>query len=158
MTDKMTDEAGSKPLENAQHEMFSRAYAKRPNATEAAKQAGYSEKTAYSQGSRLLKDVEIQERISILQCEALEAAELTPNDIKRMLLEDRSFATAKGQCGPRTRATELLGKTFALFTDKFETTEAQKMDMGDLVKALAGDEDFCRLFDAARQNKESPTR
>jgi len=33
------------------------------NATEAAKRAGYSERTAYSQGSRLLKDVEVQKAI-----------------------------------------------------------------------------------------------
>lgn len=34
------------------------------NATEAAKRAGYSERTAYSQGSRLLKDVEVKAIIS----------------------------------------------------------------------------------------------
>lgn len=34
------------------------------NATQAAIAAGYSEKTAYSQGSRLLKDVEIQQYLN----------------------------------------------------------------------------------------------
>ncbi|MFR5472136.1 MAG: terminase small subunit [Romboutsia sp.] len=34
------------------------------NATESAKKAGYSEKTAYSSGQRLLKRVEIKEYIS----------------------------------------------------------------------------------------------
>lgn len=34
------------------------------NAAQAAKRAGYSEKTAYSQGSRLLRDVKISEAIS----------------------------------------------------------------------------------------------
>ena len=33
------------------------------NATQAAIRAGYSEKTAYSMGSRLLKNVEIQARL-----------------------------------------------------------------------------------------------
>lgn len=36
------------------------------NATKAAKEAGYSEKTAYSQGQRLLKKVEVQEYIKFL--------------------------------------------------------------------------------------------
>jgi len=35
------------------------------NATEAAKRAGYSEKTAYSIGQRLLKDVEVAKEIDI---------------------------------------------------------------------------------------------
>jgi phage terminase small subunit len=43
-----------------QHQTFADAYLRTFNATKAAKEAGYSEKTAYSQGSRLLKDVEIQ--------------------------------------------------------------------------------------------------
>lgn len=33
------------------------------NATEAAKRAGYAESTAYSQGSRLLKDVEVKDEV-----------------------------------------------------------------------------------------------
>jgi phage terminase small subunit len=42
---------------------FIREYLKSYNATQAAKTAGYSEKTAYSQGARLLKNVEIQRAI-----------------------------------------------------------------------------------------------
>lgn len=37
------------------------------NATQAAISAGYSEKTAYSQGSRLLKAVEVQQYLNITQ-------------------------------------------------------------------------------------------
>jgi phage terminase small subunit len=37
------------------------------NATQAAINAGYSRKTAYSQGSRLLKDVEVRESIDRLK-------------------------------------------------------------------------------------------
>src|SRR5690606_33384313 len=45
---------------------FVEAYmgAARGNATEAARLAGYSPKTAYAQGSRLLKDAEIQAAIA----------------------------------------------------------------------------------------------
>lgn len=45
-------------------EIFVREYLKNGfNATQAAKKAGYSEKTAYSQGQRLLKKVEIKEEL-----------------------------------------------------------------------------------------------
>ncbi|WP_300562976.1 terminase small subunit [Companilactobacillus sp.] len=43
---------------------FVEEYLKDLNATKAAERAGYSAKTAYSQGQRLLKDVEIQELIT----------------------------------------------------------------------------------------------
>lgn len=44
-------------------ERFCQEYAKLGNATQSAIEAGYSQKTAYSAGQRLLKNVEVQERI-----------------------------------------------------------------------------------------------
>ena len=45
---------------NPKNALFVEHYLQCWNATEAAKRAGYSEKTAYSQGSRLLKNAEIK--------------------------------------------------------------------------------------------------
>lgn len=50
-------------------ERFCQEYSKLGNATQSAINAGYSEKTAYSCGQRLLKDAEIQTRIRELQGE-----------------------------------------------------------------------------------------
>ena len=51
-------------LDNAQHEAFCQRYRLSFNATQAATEAGYSSKTARSQtGSRLLTNVDIQERL-----------------------------------------------------------------------------------------------
>lgn len=47
------------------------------NATEAAKRAGYSEKTAYSQGQRLLKNAEVAAQISEAQQERGEKTGVT---------------------------------------------------------------------------------
>lgn len=47
-------------------ERFCQEYSKLGNATQSAINAGYSEKTAYSAGQRLLKDVEIKARIQEL--------------------------------------------------------------------------------------------
>jgi phage terminase small subunit len=52
---------------NRQHEEFAVAYAGHLNATRAAKEAGYSEKTAYSSGGRLLKRVEVVARVKALR-------------------------------------------------------------------------------------------
>lgn len=46
-----------------QQEQFIVAYVAKPNATQAAISAGYSEKSAYSQGARLLKHAEIAAEI-----------------------------------------------------------------------------------------------
>ena len=45
---------------------FCLAYARDDNATQAAIEAGYSERTEYSQGQRLLKNVEVQEYLQQL--------------------------------------------------------------------------------------------
>ncbi len=47
------------------------------NATAAAKRAGYSEKTAYSMGQRLLKKVEIQKAVQDRQAELKDKLEIT---------------------------------------------------------------------------------
>lgn len=49
---------------------FCEYYVELANATEAAKRAGYSEKTAYSQGQRMLKNVEIQKYVNELAVNA----------------------------------------------------------------------------------------
>lgn len=57
--------------------MFCRYYIIDLNATRAAKKAGYKKTTAYSQGQRLLKDVEILDYIKSLQAPAVEKLEIT---------------------------------------------------------------------------------
>lgn len=66
---------------NVRQEKFCLEYAKCGNATEAAKIAGYAEKTAYSQGQRLLKNVEVKNRLQEL-AKIAEDAKIA--DIKEM--------------------------------------------------------------------------
>ena len=62
---------------NQKQERFVIEYLKSFNATQAAIEAGYSANTAYSQGSRLLKDVEISAAIEAFMREnAMSAAEV----------------------------------------------------------------------------------
>lgn len=54
---------------NYKQELFCKTYVETKNATKAAMIAGYSGRTAHSQGARLLKNVEIKKRINELIAE-----------------------------------------------------------------------------------------
>ncbi len=116
---------------------FAEAYTALGNATEAAKRAGYSEKTAYAQGSRLLKHADVSARITELQADAAARAEIEIDDVIDMLLASYKDVKAAGQHGPAVRAVELLGKTLRMFTDKISFSEEQGASDDDLIEALA---------------------
>ncbi|MDR1454753.1 MAG: terminase small subunit [Tannerella sp.] len=61
----------------AKEEKFCYEYTLYLNATKAAINAGYSEKTAYAAGSRLLKNVKVQEHIKHLRENLAETAEIS---------------------------------------------------------------------------------
>ena len=72
-------------LEDPKHEKFAQEYCVDFNATQAAIRAGYSKKTAYSQGSRLLKKVEVQKRVGELAGKAGYDREVDAARIKQEL-------------------------------------------------------------------------
>ena len=111
------------------------------NATQAAIRAGYKEKTAYSQGQRMLKNVEIKTYIeeqlewlhnkktadaqevieyltSVLRGES-EGEELV-NEFQVDGISKAVNVKKKPSEKDKLRAAELLGKRFGIFTDKIE--------------------------------------
>lgn len=74
----------------AQQEAFCQAYVAdlKRNATRAAIAANYSEKTAYSQASRLLKSVEVKARIRELEREALAEAGFEGDVLKATVMRE----------------------------------------------------------------------
>lgn len=122
------------------------------NATQAAIRSGYSLRTAYSHGQRLLKNVEIQKAISEIREERQRESILTILDIEQFLSE-----TIKGEheeevvamigdgegvshaeivkkqvsMKDRLKAAELLGKRYGLFTDKQQVTVQVPIFEGD---------------------------
>ena len=113
------------------------------NATQAAIRAGYSEKTAYSQGQRLLKKVEIKtyidEKLSEISSQkTAEAQEVMEYLTAVMRGKSESEIVVVEGCGDgcsearrikkapdekdRLKAAELLGKRYGLFTDKLNVT------------------------------------
>ena len=103
---------------------FVAAYVAEPNATKAAIAAGYSEKTAYSAGPRLLARVDIQQalqhanvtaaqRVQAAQDEAVGTAEW----IIRNAAETHREARENGQYGPAVTALGLIAKRLPEFKD-----------------------------------------
>lgn len=126
------------------------------NATQAAQRAGYSKKTAYSIGCKLLMKDEIQAYIkermdsknaSLIasQDEVLEyltsvlrgnsqAEVVVVENVGDFMSEARRLQKAPDE-KERLRAAELLGKRYGLYTEKIEadmdTTLNIKIDYGD---------------------------
>ncbi len=92
------------------------------NATQAAITAGYSEKTAGSQGERLLRNVEIAQTIKGKaegQCRKLD---ITAEYVLNTIRESIEKARADEDNAMVFRGAELLGKYLKLFTDKVEAS------------------------------------
>jgi phage terminase small subunit len=120
------------------NERFAIEYLVDANATQAAIRAGYSEKTAYSQGQRLLKNVEVQNYIQE-HMKAIEDARIATADEVIKYLTSVLRGESEGEeivvegCGDgvsearvimkapsekdKLKAAELLGKRYGLFKD-----------------------------------------
>lgn len=126
---------------NNRQQLFCEEYLKDLNATKAAIRAGYSEKTAYSQGQRLLKNVEIKNRLKEIREKIQDENIATIKDIEEFLslslngeMEEEVISVVaeiegsskvvktKKQISLRDRikAAELLGKRYGLWTDKVD--------------------------------------
>lgn len=90
------------------------------NATQAAIRTGYSEKTAYSQGQRLLKNVEVAKLLSERAANNSEKLDLSAERVLRGLFEEATRLGEGSSHGARVSAWGLLGKYHSLFTDKIE--------------------------------------
>lgn len=102
---------------------FVREYLVDLNATQAALRAGYSAKTAYSQGQRLLKNVEVAEAIQRVMDERSERTEITADYVLTGIRDVTERCAKQGEeFNPPSalKGYELLGKHLKLFTDKHE--------------------------------------
>ena len=69
-------------LPNKKHEKFCTEYVKDMNATQAAIRAGYSENTASAQGSRLLNNVNVKQRVAELREDYLDENIMTAKQVE----------------------------------------------------------------------------
>lgn len=110
---------------NAQQERFCREYLIDYNATEAATRAGYSNKTAASQGWRLLRNAKVLARVRELQAEQAERLAMTSDWV---MLELRD-------CYQRCRQREPV-MAFNPSTRQMEETGEWMFDSKGALKAM----------------------
>lgn len=105
--------------------IFAEEWLKTTNATQSAIKAGYSERTAYSAGSRLLKKVDVKQYIDERLVEMKENS-IADTDEVMQFLSSTMRGDIPDQFGldpalnDRIKAAELIGKRYKLFTDKQE--------------------------------------
>lgn len=97
---------------------FVREYLVDLNATQAAIRAGYSERTAYSVGQRLLKNVEIQRAVAAAQAKRARRVEIKAEDVLRGVIEVTTQARDSGDLKTALKGYELQGKHLGMWTEK----------------------------------------
>jgi len=132
--------AGWEPL-SEKHEKFAQAYVVYRNATEAAKVAGYSARSAANQGCRLANDQRIKERI-----EELEKELETKIDVISEI--EQQYVAAKNNNNSNTalKALELLSK---VNTKQEEVVPSSVHELeADIIKYLEilGEERATKIF------------
>lgn len=126
---------------NEKQKQFYKEYIIDTNATQSAIRAGYSKKTAYSQGQRLLKNVEGQKYLAELMAEKeskliadqdevlkyltsvlrgeSKSEEIVVEGIGDGMSEARTIDKAPSE-KDKLKAAELLGKRYGLYTEKID--------------------------------------
>ena len=117
--------------------VFAEEWLKTTNATQSAIKAGYSARTAYSAGNRLLKKVDVRQYIDERLAEMKESIIADTNEVMQFL-----SSTMRGDIpdqfgldpalNDRIKAAELLGKRYKMFTDKQEISGAD----GEPIKVI----------------------
>ena len=108
---------------------FAEEWLKTTNATQSAIKAGYSARTAYSAGNRLLKKVDVKQYIDERLAEMKENS-IADTDEVMQFLSSTMRGDIPDQFGldpalnDRIKAAELLGKRYKMFTDKQEISGA----------------------------------
>ena len=101
---------------NQRRQAFCEAYLASGNATEAAREAGYSPRSARSQGQRLLTFADIQEYLAARNQEISAASTAQGEEIRQFWTATMRDQGAK--TGDRLKASELLAKTYGAFLDR----------------------------------------
>ena len=119
--------------------IFADEYIKTTNATQSAIKAGYSEKTASSKGSQLLRKVKVRQYIDEVMDKRSKNTIATADEVLQYLSrvmngEEKDAFGLDVSVADRTKAAELLGKRHMLFTDKVKLDADIEIDISDRMK------------------------
>lgn len=110
--------------------LFCELYLTNGNATKSASLAGYSEKTAHAQGSRLLKNPKITKYLNILRKEKAISTDIQPEHVIAMIANLANPASGTNH-STQLKALELLAKYFGLLVEKREVTTETTVNVHD---------------------------
>ena len=119
--------------------IFADEYIKTTNATQSAIKAGYSEKSASSKGSQLLRKVKVRKYIDGVMEKRSKNTIATADEVLEYLTkvmngEEKDAFGLDTSITDRTKAAELLGKRHMLFTDKVKLDAEIEIDISDRMK------------------------
>lgn len=103
---------------NPRREAFVAAYLRNPNATDAARQAGYAKPE--QEGHRLLKNAEIASRVAARVAQVAMSADDVLAELAAVGRLPNAQVLAHKELSSKVRALELIGKYHRLFTEKVE--------------------------------------
>ena len=115
---------------NEKPELFVQHYILTRNASEAARLAGYSEKSARNQGSRLLQEEAIQQRIYDAEQEMT-----TDVDVISELENQYSYAKGHGHTNSAIKALEILSRVRGNKTNDEDILNVKKI-VSDIQEAM----------------------
>ena len=116
----------SDPLSPKQ-EVFAKEYAIDRNGKQAAVRAGYSEKSAQMQSSRLLSKAKVKNVIEADQAKHAERCAVTIESLAEELSADRDMARRLEQPSPAITATMSIAKLYGLEVNKNQTETSGEM-------------------------------
>lgn len=121
----------------SKQQAFVREYLVTLNASDAARKAGYSAKTAAAIGNENIKKPEIQYAIDIGKLIRAEKTETSAQWVIRELAKNHYMATERGELAHSNRALELIGKHHKTFTDRVEIFDPDRLDDDEIDTRLA---------------------
>lgn len=122
---------------NERQKRFAEYYAQSGNAAQSAVKAGYSDKYANTNASKLLKKTTIQEYIRELSEKAQDERIMTAKERQALLSDiakDDDNATSD-----RIKAVDTLNKMTGEYTVKVDTTVKTSAKLADVFKQLGGE-------------------
>ena len=115
---------------------FAEFYSNNGNATLSAELSGYSSKTAYSQGQRLLKNVEVSAYLHAIA--KREQNERIISAIQRQELLSAIASDTNNTPLERIKAIDTLNKMTGEYTVKVDTTVQTSPKFADILSQLGG--------------------
>jgi phage terminase small subunit len=114
---------------------FVQIYVATGNATQSAKDAGYSKRTAYRTGNDNLKKPQIARAIAAETKKATERNELTQDWVIQGIMREADFKDAGASHSARVKAFEVAARILSMMTDNVNNNHSGNLDIVQRLQA-----------------------